>query len=94
MRRAGPKVALLLLALLAMLVQTGSLPHLHARHGAGVYNADHDLTLLAGLAAHGLPGNPPQLVVEGVSVPLTAVAVTQHPVRLTQAAASRAPPGS
>jgi hypothetical protein len=94
MRRTGPKVALLLLALLAMLVQTGSLQHLHAGKGTGFYNADHDLTLLAGLAAHGLPGNPPQLVVEPVSVPLTAVVLTQHPARLAQAAESRAPPRS
>ena len=92
MRRMGPRVLLLLLALLAMLLQAGSIPHLHAGTGYGLYNADHDLTLLAGLAAHGLPGDPPRAVVDAVSAPVVSFAPVQHAARFSQAAESRAPP--
>ena len=46
---------LVLLAVAAMILQTGSVPHLHGGAQAGIYNQEHDLTLLAGLAGHGLP---------------------------------------
>ena len=57
MRRMGPRVLLLLFGLLAMLLQAGSIPHLHAGSGYGLYNADHDLTLLASLAATACPAS-------------------------------------
>lgn len=52
MKRSARTVAvlLLLLAAMAMVAQAGSLPYLHAGGEAGLYNADHDLTLLVTLA--------------------------------------------
>jgi hypothetical protein len=94
MKRSAPRLVLLLLAIVAMVLQAGSLPHLHAGHGLGFYNADHDLTLLAALAAHGLPGTPPQVVVAAASVLVPAVGPPQCAARIAQAAESRAPPRS
>ena len=50
-------VALVLLIAAAMGLQGGSLPHLHAGIESGLYNAEHDLTLLAALAGSGLPAD-------------------------------------
>jgi hypothetical protein len=83
---------LLLLAILAMLLQAGSIPHLHGGKGHGIYNAEHDLSLLATLAAHGLPGDPPRLVVEGVSAPLPSLVASPRAAQPLRAADSRAPP--
>jgi hypothetical protein len=92
MRRVGPRLALLVLAILAMLLQAGSVPHLHGGKGPGLYNAEHDLSLLAALAAHGLPGDPPRLVVEAVSAAVPPLAPSLLAARLCRAADSRAPP--
>jgi hypothetical protein len=60
MTRPASRLAIFLLVLLiasAMGLQGGSLPHLHAGAGFGLYNAEHDLALLAALAGSGLPAD-------------------------------------
>jgi hypothetical protein len=44
---------ILVLALLAMLVEAGSLPHVHIAGGSALFNHDHDLAYLATLNGSG-----------------------------------------
>jgi hypothetical protein len=86
-------VTLLLLAATGMVLQAGSVPHAHAGSHAGVYNEEHDLTLLAGLAGH-------VLLVDATLVPafdsvsaLIPPYVPERPAaRLARSGDSRAPP--
>src|SRR4051794_1316053 len=86
---------LLLVAAMAMVAQAGSLPHLHLGGEAGLYNAEHALTLLATLAGHGLP-------TAAVATPaLDAVAASELPLvperpppRLASSGDSRTPPSA
>jgi hypothetical protein len=97
MKRSARSIAalLLLLAAMAVVAQAGSLQHLHLGGEAGVYNAEHDLTLLATLAGHGLPtdGAPtPAFDVVTTSVPPL---VPERPApRLASSGDSRAPPSA
>ena len=97
MKRVLARVAfaLVLLAALTVVVQTGSVPHLHfADQRGGLFNHDHDLTLLAGLAAHGLPADAPPLIVKTVSSATPAL-IPHHPVvRVLRSAGPRAPPAA
>ena len=84
---------LLVLACAGMIAQAGSLPHLHKAHEPGIYNEEHDLSLLAALAAQALlseGATAPSLdVVVGAPPPL----VPERPaIRSVHADASRAPP--
>jgi hypothetical protein len=88
-----PIVMLLVLACAGMLAQAGSVPHLHDAHEPGIYNEEHDLSLLAALAAQALlsvGATAPSLdVVAGTPVPL----VPESPaIRVVRSGASRAPP--
>ena len=90
---SSPLSALLLAAVLAVLLQGAVLPHTHAGVGPGLYNQDHDLSLLATLhgAAVLLDAQPAPLVVVVVSaVTLTGTEAPAAPARST--ADSRAPP--
>ena len=86
-------VTLLLLAAAGMVLQTGSVPHTHAASSSGVYNGEHDLTLLAGLAGHApLTVAAPAITVDAVST-LVASSVAERPAsRLARSGDSRAPP--
>jgi len=88
-------VALLLLGALATIAQLGSVPHLHAGARAGLYNADHDLTLLAGLAAHGVQiAAGPALTIDVVSTTTTPFTPERFSSRSARSADSRAPPSA
>jgi len=90
---SSPLSVLLLAAVLAVLVQGAVLPHTHTGVGLGLYNQDHDLSLLATLhgAAVLLDTQPAPLVVVVVSaVTLAGTEAPTAPARST--ADSRAPP--
>ena len=88
-------VIALVLAAIAMVVQPGIAPHLHAGSEAGFYNADHDLTLLATLAGHGMPSETASPVALDVaSAPLHASPDARADAGTTDSAAPRAPPAA
>jgi hypothetical protein len=97
MKRSARTVAalLLLVAAMAMVVQAGSLPHLHAGGGAGLYNAEHDLTLLATLAGYGLPTDgTPTLALDAVATSVLPFVPERPAARLAHSGDSRAPPSA
>ena len=98
MRRLAPRLLIGLLALVAasgMVLQGGSVPHLHDDHEAGLYNQEHDLTLLAGLAGHALaPDAAPALTIEAVSAALAVIAPARPTLRIAGSSDSRAPPSA
>jgi hypothetical protein len=98
MKRLASRLALSLLLLLAasgMVLQAGSVPHLHAGSEPGVYNEEHDLTLMAGLAGHVLVADSAPAVTLEPVVALLPPAVAGHPAsRIALAGDSRAPPRS
>ena len=94
----GSRLLLLALAVLAaagLVLQNGSLHHTHAGDGIGLYNQEHDLTLLASLAANANPADaPPSLLADGVSAAVPVHAPTPHAVRHTRSGHTRAPPSA
>ena len=88
-------VTLLLLAATGMVLQAGSVPHSHIAAQAGLFNEEHDLTLLAGLAGSVLPIDAAPPVSLDVVSTLVPPDVPERPAdRFAHAAASRAPPVS
>ena len=90
---SSPLGFLLLVAVFALLLQGACLPHTHAGVGPGLYNQDHDLSLLATLhgAAVLLDAQPAPLVVVVVSA--VTPAGTESPAAPARSTAdSRAPP--
>jgi hypothetical protein len=86
-------LALLVLATAGMVMQTGSVPHVHAAPQTGLYNQEHDLTLLAGLAAHVVPVDAaPAPTLDAVSTQLVPLEPERPPVRVALSGDSRAPP--
>jgi hypothetical protein len=68
-------------------------PHVHAAAQLGLYNAEHDLTLLAGLAAHVIPvDDAPALTLDAVSRQLVPLVPERPPLRGAYSGDSRAPP--
>ena len=98
MKRPASRLAiavLVLLAAAAMVLQVGSVPHLHRGAEAGIYNQEHDLTLLAGLAGYGLPaGATPSLSIDTVSMPVSPFVPDRPTTRLALSGDSRAPPSA
>ena len=91
--RRGAVVALLFVAVLAMVAQLGSVPHLHAKPGHGLFNAEHDLTLLAGLAGHGVEVDAaPRLAPDAVAFAIASSPSARLASRVTGSTDSRAPP--
>ena len=87
--------ALLVLAAVAMVAQVGSVPHTHVGVDGGLFNEEHDLTLLAGLAGHGLPADGgPILTLDSVSAPLQPFVPECPILRVTRSGDSRAPPSA
>ena len=88
-RRAFP----LLLGVVALLLTGASLPHTHAGSTPGLWNADHDLTLMAAFGTHACQLDA--MPVLGIAVVLAAMLslasahVAAAPLRLSD---SRAPP--
>ena len=95
MKRVAPRLTLAVLLVLAaagMVLQAGSVPHVHAADGA-LYNEEHDLTLLAGLASHVLLADAsPTLAEDVVSTPLSAFVPERPILRVAHSGDSRAPP--
>ena len=86
-------VALLLLATTGMVLQAGSVPHTHAAMKASLFNEEHDLTLLAGLAGHVvLSGASTTVAFDAVSSRLSAFVPERPAPRLAHSGDSRAPP--
>jgi hypothetical protein len=88
-RRALP----MLVAVVALLLAGASLPHTHAGSTAGIWNADHDLTLMAAFGTHACQLDAmPALglaIVLSAAISLATAHVAAAPRRLS---ASRAPP--
>jgi hypothetical protein len=85
-------VGLFVLALLAMLLQGGSVPHLHLASQPGLYNHDHDLGNLA-TGGSGIVPDVPAAVLFVAVVLLLAVSRLAPPASAPIAHAdSRAPP--
>ena len=87
-------VLLVVLATVGMTLQAASVPHLHGgSSGPGLYNEEHDLTLLASLAAHVTLGQAAPAFTADPSTGATVPASSPHrALRLPHAADSRAPP--
>jgi hypothetical protein len=84
--------ALIVLVLVAVIVQGACLPHTHTASGVGLFNEEHDLTLLA---TAGIAGPLPVgvlLFVVMVTISLCASAPPAPIVFLSRDAESRAPP--
>ena len=88
-------VALLLLAALGLVLQAGSVPHLHARADVGLYNEEHDLTLLAGLAAQAIEGDATPVITVDLAPPSLTPDTPERPTAPTvRSGDSRAPPAA
>jgi hypothetical protein len=61
--------SLVLLALAGVLLQGASLPHLHLGAGVGLYNAEHDLTMLTAFGSGALPPETPAIALALVWLP-------------------------
>ncbi len=86
-------VALLVLATTGMVLQAGSVPHTHAATQASLFNEEHDLTLLAGLAGHVVLGDAaPAIAFEAVSSRISPFVPERPALRLAHSGVSRAPP--
>jgi hypothetical protein len=95
MKRVASRLTLVLLLLLAatgMVLQAGSVPHAHATNG-GLYNQEHDLTLLASLGGHVvLVDAAPALAHDDVTTLVPSLAPERPALRVARSADSRAPP--
>ena len=79
-------------ALLGLVLATGSIPHAHTGLGPGLYNQEHDLTLLAAVGAAAATPEAPSvapLVVIAGALALASFALVATPRSLTH---PRAPP--
>jgi hypothetical protein len=89
------RALLLLLGVVAFLLAGASMPHTHAGFGPGLWNADHDLTLMAAFGTHAcqLDATPVigLAIVVAAAIALAAAPAVSAPRNLS---ASRAPPRS
>lgn len=84
---------LVILAVTGMVLQAGSLPHVHKGDGAGFYNEEHDLTLLAGLAGQVIPVDPvPTIALAAISALLLLFIPERPGLHAAHSGVSRAPP--
>ena len=88
-----PRGFLLLLGVVALLFAGASMPHTHAGAGPGLWNADHDLSLMATFGTHACQLDA--MPVLGLALMLAAT-IAPVPVRAASAplslSDSRAPP--
>jgi hypothetical protein len=96
MSRPASRLAITVLVLLiaaAIGLQGGTVPHLHAGPGIGLYNAEHDLTLLATLAGSGLAADSTAILpFDAVATPVLALAPERPLPPAGRSGHSRAPP--
>ena len=92
----GSRLALALLLVFAaagMVVQGGSVPHVHALGQPGLYNEEHDLTLLAGMAGKIVAVDAASTVAFDTITTAVTLSLAERPVlRLARSGDSRAPP--
>lgn len=89
------RAMLLLLGVVAFLLGGASMPHTHAGLGSGLWNADHDLSLMAAFGTHACQLDATPTV--GLAPALTAMiapAVVQVVSTSLSLSDSRAPPSS
>lgn len=87
------RVLPLLLGVVALLLAGASLPHTHTAWSPGLWNADHDLTLMAAFGTHACPLDAMPVI--GIALVLTAaltLAAAHVPAAPARRSASRAPP--
>jgi hypothetical protein len=84
--------SLLPLLLFAIILQGACPPHTHTDFGAGLFNADHDLTLFATTRTVGQLAGIVILFVSFSTAPLVLVAPTESSALAAGGADSRAPP--
>jgi hypothetical protein len=84
----------LLLIVVPMVSQAGSIPHTHSASAPGLFNQDHDLTLLAASNAAALHDQSPALFTITLTAPVAPHVVDQPASLPTGTTDSRAPPVS
>jgi hypothetical protein len=84
--------AVILLVLASLVAQGACLPHTHNGVGVGVYNAEHDLTLLAASGTVAPLPAIPMLVVFVVTAPVVSLTAPAPISVVIRDAESRAPP--
>lgn len=86
------RLAVLVLAFVALVLRDSSLPHQHAGLAPGLYNHDHDLCTLATVAGGLVPDTPEPGPVLVALAPAAAVAVAVRAETPRCLADPRAPP--
>lgn len=86
------RAVIILLLLVGLLAQGATLPHTHVGIGPGVYNAEHDLTLLATSGSVAPLPAVPLLFVAVVTVPIGWRPPPAPASVVVRASGSRAPP--
>jgi hypothetical protein len=82
-----------LLGLLAFVLAGASVPHLHTATGPGLWNYDHDLTLMAAVGTYaGQPDAMPALDLVPAPAAVFAPPVADHTAASLRPSAPRAPP--
>jgi hypothetical protein len=93
MTRRAPIALLLAILTLPLLLQGASLPHTHLGAPAGLFNQEHDLTLLATVGTvASVDALPPAVIVVLVVTAVVARPWRRPPTTLVHVADSRAPP--
>jgi hypothetical protein len=92
--KARSASALMLLLLTALIAQGACLPHTHSGVGSGVYNGEHDLTLLATTGTVAPLPVIPLLFVDEVTAPVVTTIASAPADAVTRDAESRAPPAA
>ena len=97
LRRPGiiiPAFVVFVFALVAVVVNAGSVPHSHASATPGVFNEDHDLSALATVgSSSGLVSQTPSVVPLAAAAPLATGPLATAPLEQARRSAdSRAPP--
>ena len=95
MRVLTPRsVALVLVAVIALLAQGACVPHTHSGIGVGLYNEEHDLTLMSASSVVGPLPVTPLVVVSVVTAPLLLPTPPAPSTVVSRDAESRAPPAA
>ena len=85
---------LILVVLVAVIAQGACLPHTHSGVGVGLYNGEHDLTLLATASSAAPLPIPALLHVVVVTAPVVLTMPSTPASVVTRDAESRAPPAA
>ena len=93
MAARGAMLLLVLVGLLGIVISAGSLPHTHAASRPGLYNQEHDLTLLAAVGGAGPLPESPSVAPVALVASLVVLPISWEPrPRPRRPIDSRAPP--